>query len=163
MLNAGVFLLGESLDVILWKVGTKKSFWNETSVNQSSDPVSINVASLFSSMCFPQGQVGGHHADSERPFFLCCLPVDELSQRQTVKVLSYPQYCRFRSLQRRIQDGARGPALQDPYLLALGAIKVLPNIRVMYCRDTFNHPTLESSACFSWQFSEWNWEPSEAA
>uniref|UniRef100_A0A3B5L4F5 Uncharacterized protein n=1 Tax=Xiphophorus couchianus TaxID=32473 RepID=A0A3B5L4F5_9TELE len=75
-----------------------------------------------------------------------------LSQRQTVKVLSYPQYCRFRSLQRRIQDGARGPALQDPYLLALGAIKVLPNIRVMYCRDTFNHPTLESSACFSWQF-----------
>uniref|UniRef100_A0A3P9PAR8 Zgc:77151 n=1 Tax=Poecilia reticulata TaxID=8081 RepID=A0A3P9PAR8_POERE len=77
---------------------------------------------------------------------------DEPSQRQTVKVLSYPQYCRFRSLQRRIQDGARGPALQDTYLLALGAIKVLPNIRVMYCRDTFNHPTLESSACFSWQF-----------
>uniref|UniRef100_A0A3B5LCU7 BAH domain-containing protein n=1 Tax=Xiphophorus couchianus TaxID=32473 RepID=A0A3B5LCU7_9TELE len=92
--------------------------------------------------------------NSKRPLFLCCLPADELSQRQTVKVLSYPQYCRFRSLQRRIQDGARGPALQDPYLLALGAIKVLPNIRVMYCRDTFNHPTLESSACFSWQFSE---------
>uniref|UniRef100_A0A087XW59 Zgc:77151 n=1 Tax=Poecilia formosa TaxID=48698 RepID=A0A087XW59_POEFO len=83
---------------------------------------------------------------------LLCLPTDEPSQRQTVKVLSYPQYCRFRSLQRRIQDGARGPALQDTYLLALGAIKVLPNVRVMYCRDTFNHPTLESSACFSWQF-----------
>ncbi|XP_026184559.1 AT-rich interactive domain-containing protein 5B [Mastacembelus armatus] len=69
-----------------------------------------------------------------------------------VKVLSYPQYCRFRSLQRRIQDGARGPALQDPHLLALGGVRALPNTRVMYCRDTFNHPTLESSAGFNWQF-----------
>ncbi|MED6255161.1 hypothetical protein ATANTOWER_005416 [Ataeniobius toweri] len=77
---------------------------------------------------------------------------DDPLQRQTIKVLSYPQYCRFRSLQRRIQDRARGPSLQDPHLLALGGIKVLPNVRVMYCRDTFNHPTLESSACFSWQF-----------
>ncbi|XP_047234885.1 AT-rich interactive domain-containing protein 5B isoform X2 [Girardinichthys multiradiatus] len=77
---------------------------------------------------------------------------DDALQRQTIKVLSYPQYCRFRSLQRRIQDRARGPSLQDPHLLALGGIKVLPNVRVMYCRDTFNHPTLESSACFSWQF-----------
>lgn len=69
-------------------------------------------------------------------------------------MLSYPQYCRFRSLQRRIQDGARGPGLQDPHLLALGAIKALPSTRLMYCRDTFSHPTLEGSASFSWQFSE---------
>lgn len=75
-------------------------------------------------------------------------------EAQGIKVLSYPQYCRFRSLQRRIQDGARGPGLQDPHLLALGGIKVLPSTRLMYCRDTFNHPTLESSAGFSWQFSE---------
>ncbi|XP_042287007.1 AT-rich interactive domain-containing protein 5B [Thunnus maccoyii] len=75
-----------------------------------------------------------------------------LTERQGVKVLSYPQYCRFRSLQRRIQDGARGPGLQDPHLLALGGIRVLPSIRVLYCRDTFNHPTLESSTNFSWQF-----------
>lgn len=79
---------------------------------------------------------------------------DEALQLPGVKVLSYPQYCRYRSLQRRIQDGARGPELQDPHLLALGGIKVLPSARVMYCRDTFNHPTLESSACFSWQFSK---------
>ncbi|MEQ2175575.1 hypothetical protein GOODEAATRI_019254 [Goodea atripinnis] len=85
----------------------------------------------------------------------CLFLIDDPLQRQTIKVLSYPQYCRFRSLQRRIQDRARGPSLQDPHLLALGGIKVLPNVRVMYCRDTFNHPTLESSACFSWQFSEW--------
>nr|XP_054590383.1 AT-rich interactive domain-containing protein 5B isoform X1 [Nothobranchius furzeri] len=77
---------------------------------------------------------------------------DDSEQQQGIKVLSYPHYCRFRSLQRRIQVGARGPELQDPHLLALGGIRVLPNARVLYCRDTFNHPTLENSACFSWQF-----------
>lgn len=72
---------------------------------------------------------------------------------QWVKVLSYPQYCRFRSLQRRTQCQAAGLTLQDPLILALGGLKVaLSHTRVMYCRDTFNHPTLESSACFSWQF-----------
>ncbi|XP_028323147.1 AT-rich interactive domain-containing protein 5B isoform X2 [Gouania willdenowi] len=77
---------------------------------------------------------------------------NDLQQHQDVKVLSYPQYCRFRSLQRRLQEGARGPALVDPHLLALGGVKVLPSTRLMYCRDTFSHPTLESSASFTWQF-----------
>ncbi|XP_069579156.1 AT-rich interactive domain-containing protein 5B isoform X2 [Brachyistius frenatus] len=77
---------------------------------------------------------------------------NDLLQCPAVRVLSYPQYCRFRSLQRRIQDGAQGPVLQDPHLLALGGVKLLPTTRVMYCRDTFNHPTLESSTSFSWQF-----------
>ncbi|KAK5887892.1 hypothetical protein CesoFtcFv8_016451 [Champsocephalus esox] len=73
--------------------------------------------------------------------------------RQGITILSYPQYCRFRSLQSRILEGARGPGLQEPHLLALGGVQVLPHIRLMYCRDTFNHPTLENSAGFSWQFS----------
>ncbi|XP_024121832.1 AT-rich interactive domain-containing protein 5B isoform X2 [Oryzias melastigma] len=77
---------------------------------------------------------------------------DETEELPGVRVLSYPQYCRFRSLQRRIQGGARGPSLQDPHLLALGGVKAPPLTRLMYCRDTFNHPALESSACFSWQF-----------
>ncbi|TKS83298.1 AT-rich interactive domain-containing protein 5B [Collichthys lucidus] len=77
---------------------------------------------------------------------------NDLIERHSIKVLSYPQYCRFRSLQRRIQDRARGPGLQDPHLLALGGIKALPTTRLMYCRDTFNHPTLENSTGFSWQF-----------
>lgn len=79
---------------------------------------------------------------------------DDLVGTNGVKVLSYPQYCRFRSLQRRVLDNARGPGLQDPHLLALGGIKALPNTRLMYCRDTFSHPALESSTEFSWQFSE---------
>uniref|UniRef100_A0A3Q3FUF8 BAH domain-containing protein n=1 Tax=Labrus bergylta TaxID=56723 RepID=A0A3Q3FUF8_9LABR len=79
---------------------------------------------------------------------------DEQSDSHSVRILSYPQYCRFRSLQRRIQDGARGAVLQDLHLLALGGVKALPSTRLMYCRDTFSHPTLENNASFSWQFSE---------
>uniref|UniRef100_A0A8C1XEK8 Zgc:77151 n=2 Tax=Cyprinus carpio TaxID=7962 RepID=A0A8C1XEK8_CYPCA len=72
---------------------------------------------------------------------------EPLVLQQKVKVLSYPQYCRFRSLQRRVSDQASSPSLQDPHLLALGGIKVdLDTTRVLYCRDTFNHPTLESNA-----------------
>lgn len=69
-------------------------------------------------------------------------------------MLSYPQYCRFRSLQRRILEGARAPGLQDPHLLALGGVRAPPSTRLMYCRDTFSHPALESSAEFSWQLRE---------
>ncbi|XP_060942108.1 uncharacterized protein zgc:77151 [Limanda limanda] len=79
-------------------------------------------------------------------------PENVLSERQSIKVLSFPQYCRFRSLQRRIQDGARGPGLQDPHLLALGSVRALPGVRLMYCRDTFSHPTMEGSDSFSVQF-----------
>ncbi|MBN3298693.1 uncharacterized protein LOC136762852 [Amia ocellicauda] len=65
----------------------------------------------------------------------------------SVKVLSYPQYCRFRSLQKRMQDRAQSPSLQDPHLLALGAVQLSTcNTRILYCRDTFNHPTLDSNA-----------------
>ncbi|XP_075994817.1 uncharacterized protein LOC142989250 [Genypterus blacodes] len=72
---------------------------------------------------------------------------------QVVRVLSYPQYCRFRSLQRRIKARVRAPGLEDPHLLALGGLRFSqPNTRVMYCRDTFNHPTMETSASFTWQF-----------
>ncbi|XP_026855876.2 AT-rich interactive domain-containing protein 5B [Electrophorus electricus] len=63
--------------------------------------------------------------------------------QQRVKVLSYPQYCRFRSLQRRLQDQSGSPGLHNPHLLALGGLKMtLHNTRVLYCRDTFNHPNL---------------------
>lgn len=73
--------------------------------------------------------------------------------QQKVKVLSYPQYCRFRSLQRRVPDQAGCPGQQNLHLLALGGIKVtLHHTRVLYCRDTFNHPTLDSSASVLTQF-----------
>lgn len=86
------------------------------------------------------------------PFF----PPDDVSGVQhRVKVLSYPQYCRFRSLQKRIQNNAARPAPQDPHLLALGWIKMtLHNTRILYCRDTFSHPSLGTNPSLTPEFGE---------
>ncbi|XP_066502206.1 AT-rich interactive domain-containing protein 5B [Hoplias malabaricus] len=77
-----------------------------------------------------------------------------VSTPERVKVLSYPQYCRFRSLQKRIQDQSGCPeGLQDPHLLALGGLKTaLHNTRILYCRDIFNHPSLGTSPSLMSQF-----------
>ncbi|CAL8363473.1 unnamed protein product [Lota lota] len=84
----------------------------------------------------PTGQPLGDQRNGEAP-----------RDPQGVKVLSYPQYCRFRSLQRRLQDRAGLLGRADPHLLALGGLRVaLSNTRVMYCRETFNHPTLDTSS-----------------
>ncbi|TSP68525.1 AT-rich interactive domain-containing protein 5B [Bagarius yarrelli] len=73
--------------------------------------------------------------------------------RHRVKVLSYPQYCRFRSLQKRIQDHGAQPGPQDPHLLALGWIRMtLHNTRILYCRDTFSHPSLGTNPSLTPEF-----------
>lgn len=77
-----------------------------------------------------------------------------LLEVQAIRILSYPQYCRFRSLQKRIQDAATSPQMQNPHVMALGGVKAPPTTRLMYCRDTFSHPMLENNSNFSWQFSE---------
>ncbi|KAM7073019.1 AT-rich interactive domain-containing protein 5B isoform 1-T1 [Molossus nigricans] len=59
-----------------------------------------------------------------------------------VIVLSYPQYCRYRSMLKRIQDKPSS-ILTDQFALALGGIAVVSkNPQILYCRDTFDHPTL---------------------
>ncbi|XP_046884993.1 AT-rich interactive domain-containing protein 5B-like [Hypomesus transpacificus] len=59
-----------------------------------------------------------------------------------VLVLSYPQYCRYRSVLARLRE--QPSALQtDHTVLALGGIASLHgNTHILYCRDTFEHPTL---------------------
>uniref|UniRef100_A0A667YDU5 Zgc:77151 n=1 Tax=Myripristis murdjan TaxID=586833 RepID=A0A667YDU5_9TELE len=125
-------------DLVRWSCPEPAS-WRNTRTNVTKDFIfKTSVIYLSSALCLSDGPVQ-----------------QQQQQQQGVKVLSYPQYCRFRSLQRRIQDRAGGPGLQDPHLLALGGIRLaLPNMRVMYCRDTFSHPTLESNSNFWWQFSE---------
>uniref|UniRef100_A0A3B4AG42 AT-rich interactive domain-containing protein 5B n=1 Tax=Periophthalmus magnuspinnatus TaxID=409849 RepID=A0A3B4AG42_9GOBI len=59
-----------------------------------------------------------------------------------VLVLSYPQYCRYRSLQVRLRDQPSS-LLIDHTVLALGGIAALGGAtRILYCRDTFEHPSL---------------------
>ncbi|XP_070846980.1 AT-rich interactive domain-containing protein 5B-like [Chaetodon trifascialis] len=64
-----------------------------------------------------------------------------LDQKQ-VLVLSYPQYCRYRSVVARLHEQPRSQ-LANQVVLALGGIAVLSeNTHILYCRDTFHHPTL---------------------
>ncbi|KAM4704270.1 AT-rich interactive domain-containing protein 5B isoform 2-T2 [Rhinophrynus dorsalis] len=59
-----------------------------------------------------------------------------------VMVLSYPQYCRYRSILKRIQ-AKPSSVLADQFVQALGGIAVInKNTKILYCRDTFDHPTL---------------------
>ncbi|XP_036590964.1 AT-rich interactive domain-containing protein 5B isoform X1 [Trichosurus vulpecula] len=66
----------------------------------------------------------------------------EDDEDSNVIVLSYPQYCRYRSMLKRIQDKPSS-VLTDQFVLALGGIAVVSkNPQILYCRDTFDHPTL---------------------
>ncbi|XP_026164977.1 AT-rich interactive domain-containing protein 5B [Mastacembelus armatus] len=59
-----------------------------------------------------------------------------------VLVLSYPQYCRYRSVLARLREQP-STLLIDHTVLALGGIAALGGAtRILYCRDTFEHPTL---------------------
>ncbi|XP_056147262.1 AT-rich interactive domain-containing protein 5B-like [Lampris incognitus] len=59
-----------------------------------------------------------------------------------VLVLSYPQYCRYRSIQARLKEQPSS-LLTDHTVLALGGIATLGgNTRILYCRETFEHPAL---------------------
>ncbi|XP_071755565.2 AT-rich interactive domain-containing protein 5B-like [Centroberyx gerrardi] len=59
-----------------------------------------------------------------------------------VLVLSYPQYCRYRSVLARLREQPSS-LLTDHTVLALGGIAALGgNTRILYCRDTFEHPAL---------------------
>ncbi|KAM9809333.1 AT-rich interactive domain-containing protein 5B [Syngnathus typhle] len=59
-----------------------------------------------------------------------------------VLVLSYPQYCRYRSVLARLREQP-GSLLLNHTVLALGGIATLgAHTRILYCRDTFEHPTL---------------------
>lgn len=59
-----------------------------------------------------------------------------------VLVLSYPQYCRYRSIIVRLRERPT-TLLTDQVVLALGGIASLTNnTQILYCRDTFDHPTL---------------------
>nr|XP_023826100.1 AT-rich interactive domain-containing protein 5B [Salvelinus alpinus] len=59
-----------------------------------------------------------------------------------VLVLSYPQYCRYRSVLARLREQPSA-LLTNHTVLALGGIASLHSTtRILYCRDTFEHPTL---------------------
>ncbi|XP_057703968.1 AT-rich interactive domain-containing protein 5B isoform X2 [Corythoichthys intestinalis] len=70
-----------------------------------------------------------------------------------VLVLSYPQYCRYRSVLVRLREQPTSLLLNHT-VLALGGIAALGgNTRILYCRDTFEHPTLLQNESICDQFA----------
>lgn len=83
---------------------------------------------------------------SNRPAFLnLCFVLFFSGQdedEQKILVLSYPQYCRYRSVSARLAEPSSS-LLINHTVLALGGIAALDgHIQILYCRDTFDHPTL---------------------
>ncbi|CAI5774496.1 AT-rich interactive domain-containing protein 5B isoform X1 [Podarcis lilfordi] len=77
----------------------------------------------------------------------------EDDEDSNVLILSYPQYCRYRSMLKRIQ-GKPSSILTDQFVLALGGIGVISkNPQILYCRDTFDHPTLIENDCICDEFA----------
>lgn len=60
-----------------------------------------------------------------------------------VVVLSYPRYCRYRALLRRL-EGAEPSWLCSSIAAALGGFTATPGTKVLFCRDTFDYPDLET-------------------
>ncbi|XP_010895973.2 AT-rich interactive domain-containing protein 5B isoform X2 [Esox lucius] len=66
---------------------------------------------------------------------------DDADQKR-VLVLSYPQYCRYRSVLARLRERPAS-LLTSQVVLALGGVASLTeHTHILYCRDTFEHPTL---------------------
>lgn len=69
-------------------------------------------------------------------------------------MLSYPQYCRYRSMLARLREQPSS-LLVDHAVLALGGIAAVgANTRILYCRDTFDHPALLHNKSICDQFGE---------
>lgn len=74
--------------------------------------------------------------------FFLRVPAGDDGEDKRVLVLSYPQYCRYRSIIARLRERPAS-LLMDQVVLALGGIATLTsNTQILYCRDTFEHPTL---------------------
>uniref|UniRef100_A0A224X7T3 Putative serine protease h6 n=1 Tax=Panstrongylus lignarius TaxID=156445 RepID=A0A224X7T3_9HEMI len=60
-----------------------------------------------------------------------------------VVVLSYPRYCRYRGVIKRV-EGVEDKWLRTSLVVALGGITApCKNTRILFCKDTFDYPDLE--------------------
>lgn len=89
-------------------------------------------------------------------FNFLCVFADQEEDGRKVLVLSYPQYCRYRSVLARLREQPSS-LLIDHTVLALGGIAALGgSTRILYCRDTFEHPTLLQNESICDEFGEFD-------
>lgn len=83
-----------------------------------------------------------------------CVCSGQEEDGRRVLVLSYPQYCRYRSVLARLREQPSSLII-DHTVLALGGIAASGgNMRILYCRDTFEHPTLLQNESICDEFGE---------
>ncbi|XP_078087321.1 uncharacterized protein LOC144505211 [Mustelus asterias] len=127
-------------DLAKW-VCTESSQWATNTKEAKSSTISLD-----SSGCEENPEL------NVRPPSRCCHPSNNVENesessgfkddRPRVKILSYPQYCRYRAIRKRIQK-ASADCVSEAQLLALGGILLVnQNTKILYCRETFEHPTL---------------------
>lgn len=62
-------------------------------------------------------------------------------QPRSLQILTFPAYCRYRGLKKRLLSGM---CLTKAQLVALGGVVAEHrSIRVLFCRDSFHHPYLD--------------------
>nr|XP_002734000.1 PREDICTED: AT-rich interactive domain-containing protein 5B-like [Saccoglossus kowalevskii] len=70
---------------------------------------------------------------------------DDPGNETKVIILSYPKYCRYITMMRRIQH-VKDFWLRDALVTALGGFTVKNrNTRLVYCKEMFGHPTLSDN------------------
>ncbi|XP_063222374.1 AT-rich interactive domain-containing protein 5B-like [Bacillus rossius redtenbacheri] len=69
--------------------------------------------------------------------------VDDDHPGASVVVLSFPRYCRYRGILKRL-EGVADKWLRNTFVAALGGFAVpRRNTHVLFCKDTFDYPDLE--------------------
>lgn len=59
-------------------------------------------------------------------------------------VLSFSRYCRYRSMLKRL-EGVQDAWLRSTLVANLsGFVAPVPNMRIMFCKETFDYPELET-------------------
>ncbi|XP_037917887.1 mucin-5AC-like isoform X2 [Hermetia illucens] len=68
----------------------------------------------------------------------------ESNMTTRVAVLSYPRYCRYRATLKRLENVGDEWFRNSVVAALCGFSSIRPDMRVMFCRDTFDYPELET-------------------
>jgi len=76
---------------------------------------------------------------------LLCLDGDDKTQCAVV-VLSFPHYCRYRAVRKRLETCV-DVWMRNIVISAVGGFTVSnPDTRILFCRNTVEHPSLSNHA-----------------
>ncbi|XP_069755379.1 AT-rich interactive domain-containing protein 5B [Narcine bancroftii] len=124
-----------------WDINTQESKPNTLNLDSSKEDAELTISPPLDCH-LTSNNVGNECASSGFK-----------DDRPQVKVLSYPQYCRYRAIRKRIQKASAG-CVDEAQLLALGGILLVnKNTKILYCRETFEHPTLGNNKSICDEFA----------